>query len=297
MNMTPTPTPTATPTATPTPTAMTFTDSVHSAEVFLADDAWVMEPKYDGVRCLVHVDDGRVRLENRNGKLLSAASTNSHRPGITAAFESMNLLGSWTFDGELLEDGRMIVFDLPRSMTAAGRLVGPETPFERRREVLEKLGELTGWGSSISRLRVATQVTSESDKRVMFETIRETGGEGVMFKRADARYECKRTRTAGFKMKFTSTADVVVKAPGAGDKASCTIVVFDDRGDEIVVGHCSTHQKPIVREGDVIEVRYLYVGTNGHLVQPRMLRVRDDKYQSQCGIDQLASSGVKKWVA
>ena len=53
------------------------------------------------------------------------------------------------------------------------------------------------------------------------------------------------------------------------------------------LGSCSAIGKPETKVGDVIEVAYLYRPDNGALVQPRMMRVRDDKDPIDCTFDQF----------
>lgn len=276
--------------------AMTYTEAAPDrADALIDDDRWALEPKYDGVRVVVEVDTDGVRLLNRGDKPLSAASTNSHRPALEAAFTDV-FRGEWTFDGELLDDGVMIVFDLPRAVAPDGTvIVSTATPFRDRRDVLERVITTAGWDTPDSVVRVATHVRG-ADKRVLHDTILETGGEGVMLKDLDAPYESKRTKTAGFKVKFTSTVDVIVMARDVDGKENAALGLVDD-GKVYEVGRCSMIGKPATKIGDVVEVRYLYVGAGGRLVQPRLVRVRGDKAPAECGIDQLAGTEVKKWVA
>jgi ATP-dependent DNA ligase len=277
--------------------AMTFTEiSPIEAERLLDSDAWALEPKYDGVRALVTIDNGTVRILNRGGNPLSAASTNATRPKLEAAFAECGFQGAWTFDGELLDDGVMIVFDLPRAVTAAGvELCTPKTTFGARRAVLEATATVAGWDTPGSLMRVATHVTG-TDKRVLHDTVAETGGEGTMLKRLDALYEEKRTRAAGFKVKFTATVDAVITGTNIDGKENASLGLVDGA---LVrdIGRCSLIGKPPVKIGDVVEVRYLYVGAGGRLVQPRLVRVRGDKTAVECGVDQLDGTIVNKWVA
>lgn len=273
--------------------AMTFTEtSPERGDLLIDDDAWALEPKYDGVRCMVSIEDGRIELHNRNGAPLSAASTNAHRSSIAASFTGFN--GTWVFDGELLEDGTLIVFDLPYFRVPDLTLIAPP-PFSDRRMILENVAYIRGWGDPHTNIRLATHVTG-SDKRVLFDTIAETGGEGVMLKHLDASYESRRTKSAGFKVKFTSTVDAIIIDRNTDGKENAELAVVDPAGQLIRIGHCSMIGKPAATVGDVVEVTYLYVGANGKLVQPRLTRVRGDKAAAECTFDQLDGKSVNKWV-
>lgn len=274
--------------------AMTFNElDPLRVDLLLDDDRFALEPKYDGVRTLVVIDAAGVRLTNRTGAPLAAASTNKHRAPLIAAFEAMGFKGDWVFDGELLDDGVLIVFDLPQARSDAGYVfTNSSSTYEDRREVLERLAEMADWGSPGSLVRLATQVRG-SDKRVLHDTILETGGEGAMLKRLDARYEERRTKTAGFKVKFCRTVDVIIGDTFIDGKENASLLLAC--GAEIA--HCSLIGKPPVKPGDVVEVKFLYVGANGRLVQPRLMRVRGDKAAADCTADQLVGAGVKKWAA
>jgi ATP-dependent DNA ligase len=277
--------------------AMTFEEvtQIH-VDRFLDDDRYALEPKYDGVRTLISVTSEGVKLLNRNGNPLAAASTNAHRAPLAREFEAMGLKGEWMFDGELLDDGVLIVFDLPKACNDKGCVfTTASTTYEDRRVVLERLAELVDWGTPGSRIRLATQALGVH-KRALYEAIAETGGEGVMVKRLDSRYEQRRTKSAGHKIKFTCTVDAVITAMNIEGKDNAALGLID--GERIVpVGRCSLIGKPPVRIGSVVEVRYLYVGANGRLVQPRLIRVRGDKTAAECVVDQLVGTEVKKWSA
>jgi ATP-dependent DNA ligase len=257
-------------------------------DAMIASGSWALEPKYDGVRCLAQITPDDVKLLNRNGAPLSAASTNSSRPQLIKYFDPLRkTLGpiAPVFDGELLDDGTFMVFDI----------VTPDAPMLRRRETLENVADALGWEHQDTPVKLATQASGAS-KQILYDAIRESGGEGVMLKRYAAHYEPQRTRTAGFKVKFTHHVDCVVTNVGVDGKANAELSLwFDERPQ--VVGHCSTHMKGSVSIGDVVEVEYLYVGANGKLVQPRLSRVRHDKPRGACTSDQLLGKDVKKWVA
>lgn len=70
-------------------------------------------------------------------------------------------------------------------------------------------------------------------------------------------------------------------------KASVSIGVFEN--NQIVnVGNCTIRDSTFkLREGDIIDVRYLYAFRGGALFQPRMTRKRSDIPQSSCTIQQL----------
>ena len=65
---------------------------------------------------------------------------------------------------------------------------------------------------------------------------------------------------------------------------------IDDRSPRAASGHASLigkQKQDAISEGDVLEVKYLYVGANGRLYQTRIVRKRDDKPAQECTDAQL----------
>lgn len=67
------------------------------------DDDWTWELKWDGVRCIVRVEDGVATLMNRNGTDITARYFD-----VAGQFERGYPNGRWVFDGEIVafEDGK-----------------------------------------------------------------------------------------------------------------------------------------------------------------------------------------------
>jgi hypothetical protein len=105
-------------------------------------------------------------------------------------------------------------------------------------------------------------------------------------KRQDSSY-CSDMRVDHcLKYKVTHTIDCVVIERNGGDHLNATLAVFDGK-DLVTIGNTSMIGKPDVALMEVVEVRYLYAGANGRLVQPTVLRKRTDKPAEDCTIDQL----------
>lgn len=167
-----------------------------------SDPAWMFERKLDGERCLSFRTDGQVRLLSRSQQQL-----NEHYPELAAAFAGQA--------GEFVVDGEIVAF------------AGHETSFAR----LQHRIELQAPGALQARIPVyiylfdilycdgydLTQLTLRDRKRVLRHAIKfrgplrytphrnttgeayyrqacRSGWEGVMAKRADSRYEHRRSR-------------------------------------------------------------------------------------------------------
>lgn len=259
-------------------------------ERMLKSENYAVEPKLDGVRCLACIEDGEVQLLNSSGVKMVASSTNRYRPAIITALKREFAEGHWTFDGELMSDGKLYFFDIIK----ANDLITVRTPLFQRRQALELIAKKRGWGSEHI-LRIVSHATNEQDKRNMLDTIAAGGGEGVMLKKLDSSYSEGRVRHS-LKWKLTKTADVIVSARNVDGKCNAEMQLLSN-GRGVPIGSVSMHGKENVAVGGVIEVKFLYVSEAGHLVQPRMIRARPDKAAADCTIDQLENLTVNKTVA
>ncbi|HEY8815376.1 MAG TPA: ATP-dependent DNA ligase [Candidatus Dormibacteraeota bacterium] len=190
-----------------------------------ADKVWT-EEKYDGVRCQLHHDDGRVELFSRDLKEttgafpeLAEAAPNlghavlfdgevlAHRDGkVLRFFELQHRLGRKRVTDELRREVPvvMVIFDLlyldRRSLL--------DEPLELRRRLLEDLRVEPPF--LLARLEEAT---SPDDLDRIFGDTRERGHEGLMAKDPLSPYTPGRRGLAWLKLKRPlATLDVVVTA-------------------------------------------------------------------------------------
>jgi DNA ligase D-like protein (predicted ligase) len=80
------------------------------SEAFPTEGKWVYEPKLDGVRALIYVSGGEVRIYSRNRKLLNDAY-----PELADAL-------SGAVRGDAVLDGEIVAFDPERGVTSFSRL-------------------------------------------------------------------------------------------------------------------------------------------------------------------------------
>jgi bifunctional non-homologous end joining protein LigD len=246
----------------------------------LADSRWWAQQKLDGDRVLFHVENGTVSALNRNGE----PRVNLVPTRVARQFE---IPGTWVFDGELMSDGTYWLFDMP----VAEPHISPEHPYEYRHVVLERL--FTGWGPD-SCVRLLPTARTATAKTALVEAVLAANGEGVIFKDSAAPYRAGKRSTGMLKAKYTKTADCVVTDVGREGRANCHVSLYDSKGRVVEVGSVATAGKPAVAAGDVVEVRYLYASEDRRLYQPVLLRLREDKWATDCTMDQLVftSRGV-----
>ena len=145
------------------------------------DDGWAFEMKWDGVRGLVRVDGGRIRITSRDGD------------DITVKYPELRPLGEHLGTTQVLLDGELVSFDEHGRLSASGpavflifdllhldgrSLLG--LPYEQRRELLLAL-EFAGdtW---------QTPPAFAGSGRAAIRASREQGLGGVIAKRIDSAY-------------------------------------------------------------------------------------------------------------
>lgn len=220
------------------------------------DEAWAYEVKWDGVRALVAVEDGRVELRSRNGNDVSAAYP--ELAGLAAALDGRTAL----LDGEVVafdEQGRTSFGLLQSRMhvsrpSAALRERTPvqlllfdvlhldgtsllEQPYDRRRAVLEGVDLGPGCWS--------VPGAFHGGGAALLEATRAQGLEGVVAKRRTSPYLPGRRSDDWLKLKHVRRESVVVAGwkPGEGGRAgrigSLLLGVHGPQGLEYA-GHVGT---------------------------------------------------------
>ena len=221
-------------------------------------EEWAVEMKWDGVRALAFIENGRLRLGSRTGK------------DVTASYPELAGMGHATDHKQVLLDGEIVAFSDGKpdfealqsrmhvsSPAQAVRLAKtiPVTylafdvlqldgrpltglPYSERREILDTLipNEL-GWlsppsfpGEDLDDVRAASVVN---------------GLEGVVAKRLDSRYEPGTRSGSWVKIKNQHRQEVVVAGwkPGKGNRTgqigSLLIGVYGD-GGLLYCGHVGT---------------------------------------------------------
>lgn len=203
--------------------------SAVSGELPADDDAWCYEPKWDGMRILIEIDDGKVRARSRTGRdvtvefpELAGMSTIAPNAVLDAEVVALDEQGRSSFgrlqprfgvtspDEAAARAGRVpatiVVFDLLHlDGLDAWRL-----PFEQRRQLLEALvDDGPTWRRTTS---------ARGDGRLWLDAAAEHGLEGIMAKRADRPYEPGRRSPAWRKVKLRHAQEFVVCGftPGSG---------------------------------------------------------------------------------
>ena len=240
------------------------------ARRLLTEEAWCLQEKFDGRRILVAVRGGAVEGANRKGLCVALPQEIA---------DSLTHLPDCEMDGELL-GGEYVVFDLLKLDATDLR----PSPYRVREEVLRDLLR-PGFGPCV---RVADTAWSAAEKQALYRKIADAGGEGVVFKRADAPSIAGRPASGGaqVKCKFYATCTCVVAAQN--DQRSVRLSLGDEAGKSVGVGNVTIPpNKTIPPVGALVEVRYLYAYPGGSLYQAAYLGERDDVDAGDCVLKQL----------
>jgi bifunctional non-homologous end joining protein LigD len=137
-------------------------------------------------------------------------------------------------------------------------------------------------------LRWISTSVDPNDKIEIYEELRATNREGVVFKDMDAPFSPGRPNSGGtmLKFKFVETASFIVSDHNA--KRSVSLCLYDKHGF-VNAGNVTippNHDIPAI--GDVIEAKYLYaLKQSGSIYQPVYIGKRNDIPASECTVSQL----------
>ena len=213
-----------------------------NAKAFLADDAYCAQEKLNGERMLVEKAGSAVTAHNRQGEARALPDT------VAAVALTSGL--DFLLDGEWIAD-EFVAFDIT-SINGADVTALPQSA---------RFAAL----AEVSPFRLVRQALAE-DKAALLASVREQKGEGLVFKLRDAAYLDGRTEV-GVKFKFWKSASFLVTDLDIA-KGTVGLGFF---------GRCSfPFAGAWPKVGDIVEIRYLLITTNGKLSQPAFLGVRSD---------------------
>ena len=283
------PAPAPTPTPAPRRLLPMLATEVAAAQLirYAADANYIFECKLDGHRVMLVVDGGQATALGRNGQPSqhnARFQDRRHAPELARLSKMRHVV----LDGELV--GEVFwVFDMPQLEWSGGiELTFDENEaWEIRRRALGLVFQ--AWRPDPNLFRLLPYAEGEEDKLELARKVKAELGEGIVIKRAQAPYQWGARNQDTLKAKYVNEADLVVKALGHAGKDNAVLGAWKD-GNLIEVGRCSTIGKQAVRIGDVVCVRYLYLGAGNRIVQPRLMSVRTDKDVRECTFDQLVGT-------
>lgn len=279
-----------------------YPDLIRQFDVMRADKfeglnkrhSYVIEPKYDGLRCIAIVEDGTVTLLSRNGKEFT--SSDHLKPQLLKLAEP---IGDCVFDGELTagnfnesvsavkkkdqQDDSTIynVFDVLDMV----EWNNPITPYYQRRGYLKNAFEKVGDMPSL-RLVPSYKIESDDEAYRFYNRFLAQGYEGGIVKNSQGLYRFKRHKD-WLKLKEVNEVDLRVESLVQGEgkyygMLGALIVKYKNKRVSVGAGFTDEERAlwwkdPSLIQGKTIEVRYHQETPDGSLRHPRLYRIRDDK--------------------
>lgn len=225
---------------------------------YMNSNSYGAQEKYDGKRIIIDIGANGVIGINRKGLAVELPEE--------LAQEANSLQGE-TLDGELVGD-TYYTFDLLKHQ---GK--GIYTwPYKKRYDALSQLQ----FGKNIV---LAPLAIGKTQKQQMFDTLKNSKKEGIVFKDLTAPYKAGRPNKLGTQLKHKFWESATCEVSRINQKRSIGVkVLTDDKKGYVEVGNCTVppnYEMPKV--GDMVEIKYLYAYKGGSLYQPQYLGVRDDK--------------------
>lgn len=258
-----------------------------------------VEPKYDGVRSLVIWDGKEATFYSRTGRVFEGM-----KPMADLLVERLTLhkIPPMVLDGELMDRSNQfnkIVGDVHKKDFAIETAVfylfdaipledfkagSDASTYRERRMRLSQIAQKTRLLElPCFKVTQARVMHSKEEIEDWAAQIINQGGEGVIVKTLDGRYEKKRSYQ-WLKIKAEESVDleVVDVEPGTGKyEGMIGALVVDFNGVRVSVGSGLTDDLRALDEtqlvGRMIEVMYHEVTPDGSLRHPRFKRFRDDK--------------------
>jgi len=229
-----------------------------------------LQEKHDGRRLMVRKQGDTITGINRRGLVVAIPDA------IREAFEHIPF--DVLIDGEAVGD-TLHAFDL---------LEVKGNDFRHRRYIDRFSGLIMVIPQRFDALRWVSTSIDPNDKVEIYEELRLTNREGIVFKDMDAPYSPGRPNSGGpqLKFKFVESASFVV----TGINAQRSVMLGLYEGDSLIPAGNVTipPNHSIPAKDDVVEVRYLYAfKESGSIYQPVYLGKRSDIPDSECFVEQL----------
>jgi bifunctional non-homologous end joining protein LigD len=238
---------------------------------YVDNSGYGCEEKHNGERKIVYKDADGIHTTNRDGE----PSTHLLPTHVINAFRN-HPLPTFVIDIEF-ERGVAVILDV----LFLGGLDFRGQRYDKRKEA-----SLLAFANRSPLYRVCETITGKAAKAAFILAKKAEKAEGVCFKKLDAPYKPGKNGQH-LKLKFWKSLDCVVMGPNTEGHNSVEVGLYNKQGRLQRICGVSLNGKEAVRIGDVIEIDYLYGTAKLEVVQPNLVRVRDDKRPEQCTIDQI----------
>lgn len=247
---------------------------------YIANPLWCAQEKMDGKHIILKKVGDKLTISNKQG--LETTIPEVTKATFLERFSNLDV----TLDGELIGN-KFYVFDL-LEISGQQRLFSDfnyrihnyKIRYDMIKEILPQ---------PVNNLLFAVPAYfTAAEKESFFTLMQVQGKEGVVFKKIDVPFTEGRPETGGdmVKCKFWATLSAIVDTQDTG-KSSFITYVFDEKGQKVNMGRCSALGKVMPQPGEIVELKYLYVGAGGKLIQQNLIGIRDDVDPSECTTKQL----------
>ncbi|WP_298636779.1 WGR domain-containing protein [uncultured Umboniibacter sp.] len=244
--------------------------SESEATVLCADNHYVAQEKHDGERRLLALSNGEVKGINRKGFYVPV------NPSLaTAALASFPM--DSVIDGELIGED-FHAFDVlnVHGVDVTGLGFG------------ERYKMLCNETTESSLIAVSLAAATATSKMSLLNAIKNSDGEGLVFKNIHAPYVAGRPNSGGSQLKLKFWSECSVKVSGIHATKRSVSLQLSDNATWVDVGNVTIPANAsIPAVGSIIEVRYLYAYQGGSLYQPIFEKPRFDQDFSDCLMSQL----------
>jgi ATP-dependent DNA ligase len=252
---------------------LTAIDDGTEAANRVLDPDYAVQQKFDGKRILLHIETGSVTAYNREGLTCGISKD------ILTEARRFSKFAPLMFDGEWIREIKSLyTFDL---LELEGTNLRP-TKF------IDRIAHLTRTfkGEHTSVIHQARTEVEQEGKVALVSQIWELNLEGITLKRLDSPYLLNRRRDQ-YKHKRTHDSSFLVIR--RNQKASVDLALYDDNDRLIEVGSVKIRNSTFneIKEGSILECRYMHAFPSHQIYQPRMLRIRDDLQARSCLLSQL----------
>ena len=258
---------------------LTAIDDGNEAAARVLDPAYAVQQKFDGKRILLHIEKNSVTAHNRDGLMCGISKD------ILTEARRFSALAPLMFDAEWIREIKSLyVFDL---LELEGTNLRPATFIDRIAHLTRTFN-----GEDTSVIHQARTEVEEDGKVELVSKIWELNLEGITLKRLDSPYVLTRAKNQ-YKHKRTHDASFLVIR--RNEKASVDLALYDDNERLIEVGSVKIRNSTFnhIKEGMIVDVRYMYAFPSHQIYQPRMLKIRgggggdDDLQPKNCLLSQL----------
>jgi bifunctional non-homologous end joining protein LigD len=238
-------------------------------------DKYLMNDMY----CMQEKNDGRRKMLQKTGQTIQGVNKKGFVTPVTSVMleELQKVSGSCILDGEDMGDYILLFDDISF----------PNMRYKDRYELLLNLIP----DAKFKHLRVVETAWTTPEKVEMFNRLKASKAEGVVFKKVDAGFTAGRPNSGGdqFKCKFYESASCIVTSVSDVKRSiGVSVLDYDDSWAPVEVGNVTVYpNQEIPKVNDIVEIKYLYYYPNGSLYQPVLLAVRDDVDDKECLLSKL----------